>query len=954
MKNFKLYYKKGEQLLPITFFDTVVKSTNCPTATYDEHIEIAENDQTTLTFSISKYYWEGGDASSGMARNTTKLLNPWYNKLQIHSQIRLVIDDIQVFDLVIKEISPNVENINPTVTYTAQDYFSYILTRRQQGFSYCNVLDSEFSFDVYPELYDGYGVEDIFTIAKKILRKAHLYEWQVVYNTRLDESLGQKKISLNVENSNPYNAIVEACNILNAYLQVNYINKTIGFVEKNTLPFSGYRYTPSHNLRAIDATYNGEELTTLLRIQGGTDENDEYVYIAPTFPSAVSKWLSWFAQSNQAVMWDGKVIESECSGWNNNPDNTYFTPQWWNNIHTYINESDKVQYFYDGYAPWQESKTGYTEMAFKIDDWNFSGSGSIDDQNKYILTVYQIEVEKLFPNLAIEEITAIEDLPKVSIINSPGPAMKVWGEIEKDANGYPIHDEAWGLNYLQRGGKYYLTFGHVFITRTEPLEPFNNIINEDFKGWCENNNIVLNFGDTPKITEIGKSYTLYRLSQNFSMSPLKLITPSQFTEEDEQILKEEYELERQEIDTFFTLIERIPYCGQFLIDLDFFRNSGFMSETQRTNFDILMRNMTRWNILSRNLTETKLNLEFTVRSLLQELYGYGDQYAGTMQQYWDIITEEEALAKEQAREVKEEDIASRQESLLAQFILIEHNADSVLPKLVSALQKLNGNKIQVTKYPEIIEIYNKFVNAESQYRKLSAKLANLRRLIGIQNSSNLESTMKQAEIEDLESRLETWNTLREKPFKDINCATETFTGYLPGYGAYAYVYHKIAEYIYMPPYNAYGLPIAEAYNQCQRNLQALESQLYIYFGDYIVESVYSNEDELDPVSLYNQAIQYFEDINKPKATYGIQVLSTAQLEKIFLPIERIGSKIRIYNEELQLADGSTDPFSQRNNELMITSISYDLRDPEVKEFGVEKITMYDSIVQKLIQTVKRK
>lgn len=883
MKNFKLYYKKGEQLLPITFFDTVVKSTNCPTATYDEHIEITENDQTTFTFSISKYYWEGGDADSRMVRNTTKLLNPWYNKLQIHSQIRLITDDVQVFDLVIKEIKPNVENTNPTVSYTAQDYFSYILTRHQHGFSYCNVLDSEFSFDVYPELYDGYGVENIFEIAQKILRKAHLYEWQVLYRTSnaSDASLGQKKISLDVEDSNPYNAIVEACNTLNAYLQVNYVNKTIGFVEKNTLPFSGYRYTPNHNLRAIDVTYNGEELTTLLRIQGGTDENDEYVYVAPTFPSAVSKWLTWFAQSNEATMWDGAVIGSECGGWNNKPDNTYFTTEWWGKVKSEIN--DNQQYFYDSYTPLLESQL-----------YMFYEAGA----NHKLTIEHVVGEEKSFPRLwFFQKAIRFDDedfdrklklisIPFISDLANKNTIIRYVFSEEKQnycIDYYHLVDKDWISD--EKNGVY-------------DHDRFEEIIWSWFKDYLS-------------------SYVL-----------------------DEDTAHKEYELERQEVDTFFTLIERIPYCGQFLIDLDFFRNNGFMSETQRNNFNTLMRNMTRWNILSRNLTQTKLNLEFTIRSLLQELQGYGDQYAATMQQYWGEIENE-----------TEEQASKRREALLPRFAEIERNASSVPQKLFEALRRLNGTTSNIKNYPEVKEIQQKIDNAETQYHKLSAKLNNLRRLLSTTYSTGLETTMQQAEIEDLESRIEVWNTMRDKPFQDITVEGITYSGH----GAYSFVYNKI---INAPKpvnnYNSFGPPIAEAYRQCQQNLEALESQLYIYFGDYIVESVYSNEDELDPVSLYNQAIQYFEDINKPKATYGIQVLSTSQLEKIFLPIERIGSKIRIYNEELQLADGSTDPFSQRNNELMITSISYDLRDPEIKEFGVEKITMYDSIIQKLIQTVKRK
>lgn len=131
----------------------------------------------------------------------------------------------------------------------------------------------------------------------------------------------------------------------------------------------------------------------------------------------------------------------------------------------------------------------------------------------------------------------------------------------------------------------------------------------------------------------------------------------------------------------------------------------------------------------------------------------------------------------------------------------------------------------------------------------------------------------------------------------------------------------------------------------------LMRQLYVGYGDYIYESEYSNTDELDSVGLYNQAWQNFLCYNKPSASYNLTTLDLAQLEQIAIPDVRVGNKIRVYNEWLNLLDGQTNNLQYTDNELTITQISRNLRTADVT-LTVEKSNKINTILKRLLITAK--
>lgn len=81
--------------------------------------------------------------------------------------------------------------------------------------------------------------------------------------------------------------------------------------------------------------------------------------------------------------------------------------------------------------------------------------------------------------------------------------------------------------------------------------------------------------------------------------------------------------------------------------------------------------------------------------------------------------------------------------------------------------------------------------------------------------------------------------------------------------------------------------------------------MYMRYGDFIYESTYENTDELDSVGLYNQTVANFALYNKPSASYSLTTIDLNCLEQISVPNVTVGSRIKVYNDMLNLGDGST-------------------------------------------------
>ena len=96
---------------------------------------------------------------------------------------------------------------------------------------------------------------------------------------------------MEVQDSNPYNVLIEACNTLGYNMIINYNDYTISFIDKNKIGFSGYRYRLDSNANNISIDYSGEEMTSLLRVSGGTDIYDSIISLTPSIPIAIENYI---------------------------------------------------------------------------------------------------------------------------------------------------------------------------------------------------------------------------------------------------------------------------------------------------------------------------------------------------------------------------------------------------------------------------------------------------------------------------------------------------------------------------------------------------------------------------------------------------------------------------------------------------------------------------------------
>lgn len=105
-------------------------------------------------------------------------------------------------------------------------------------------------------------------------------------------TIRDSKFSFSIDNSNPYNAIVECCNVMGYKFYIDYARKTIKLYIPEKNRFSGYRYRSEANTKSLSVSYDASNLCTLMHAVGGTDEYDQIIPLVPALPYAFKKFFS--------------------------------------------------------------------------------------------------------------------------------------------------------------------------------------------------------------------------------------------------------------------------------------------------------------------------------------------------------------------------------------------------------------------------------------------------------------------------------------------------------------------------------------------------------------------------------------------------------------------------------------------------------------------------------------
>ena len=102
----------------------------------------------------------------------------------------------------------------------------------------------------------------------------------------IDKTFGAGKFfqyNISVSDSNTYNALVELANISDTFMRIDYDNRKIYFIHRDNydgILDQNYTLKEGFNLLQSDVAYDGESLYGMFYINGGTDENDEFVTLS--------------------------------------------------------------------------------------------------------------------------------------------------------------------------------------------------------------------------------------------------------------------------------------------------------------------------------------------------------------------------------------------------------------------------------------------------------------------------------------------------------------------------------------------------------------------------------------------------------------------------------------------------------------------------------------------------
>lgn len=297
--SFKLYIgyptvksEEGEATFSVekSLFSSFQNGVGLAPYSFDEKFQEKEFGQCTLTFSSMLYV--NGER------------NPFINSLVIDRYIVLEKSNGQEIQFVITSIAPSHTSGNVKYTYTCQDALSFELTKIVPTISIST--DDE---DISGDFADG--PKTIEELTTKILSLAHSY-WTNSYLVKsnnykfaVDElTLGSedKTISYESESISPYQALTDVLKQFDALLQVDYKNRTLFYLPKNKMTFSGLYLRPETNVSSFNHSLKGDNLCNIFRVYGDEDADGNYVSIVPSIPSRLQDFFA--EQENTENFWN--------------------------------------------------------------------------------------------------------------------------------------------------------------------------------------------------------------------------------------------------------------------------------------------------------------------------------------------------------------------------------------------------------------------------------------------------------------------------------------------------------------------------------------------------------------------------------------------------------------------------------------------------------------------------
>lgn len=865
MKNFKLSVIKNNKEIPLTYFENGEQNLSLDYSTFDENLVEMENSRATLTFSISAFIDTGGQ----------KIKNPFLDLLFCGAILELTIDNIERKGFVISGLQPEVHKNNMIISYTAEDQVSYQWQKRNIGYSFSTSEREE--------------ILTLPRIAAIVLKENFLTDWTI--NTGITSpTLLEKKISLEIENSNPYNVIIEACIILNAYLQINYTQKFIYFIAKEEIKFSGYRYSPNINLSELGATTTTEEMATLLHVKGGQSAQEEHISIVPYIPMGIQIWFLryLFVDAHKPK----KLLNRESINFNfvGNGDERFF------DTGVPVEKLD--------YSLMIDYNRLLDEESIIIDFGYFEDEvfKTVLDENVQLDST--IAGVKCFPGFANKIINPMGNL-FVRIKNTTSNSTRF---TIKELSVYQLYDQIIPISD---------TTGQPMVTTTTAK---------------------INIGDWYNKNEFPETWYSYILDYIIANDGRR------FYYEDDRYITQQYffggDDELSQLQEFVAIADKVPHLGQYLADFTYFRNANALTEEQYNHmmslFNIELR---RENILIKMFTPQYYQLDYELNVIEDEMKTHHSSYVGKCQSIKD-------------KKMSETDLITAMQHLDNMRNVLISNDYKYFRNLIALYGAQNDyaaikNQFKI-RFEEEIEANKKLAQEQLNIaEQLEKELAT--------TTDEFIKTQLRAEIEVRISKWETRSTLGDSfiVFTEGNTVFRCTGFYQEMNRLMNQEFNNFtSEMDATIDKNSDGLiTIIDTY---QKKINNIWARIYNLYGNFILEQEYTNEDEIDSVSLYQQASIHFSNFNKPNANYDIAVLDLSVLELIDIPRLKVGSKIKVYYDKLNLGDEMKNLLQYNDNELLVTEITTNLRVRGAQAIATQKVKYYQVLLEKMLLGLRRK
>lgn len=245
--------------------------------TYDEQLSLHQNSQKELTFKMDFRVYRDDRLED----------NPYAQNLIVGSQLLLEDAYGQQHLFTVKNINIELSNVNTVCTYSCQDSFTFQLSKQNDGYEITN--------DIEDENFIGAHTID-WWVQKKIIPECFVY-YQYIPLAEKGYTDDYYKQTIPFSGSGTADSILISLGetldlILHVYEHFNEIDgiliQQFWFEPSKNPEVSGLSYSPYANLQSLSLTHNGDSLTSVLNVYGGTF-GDERITLLPTIPMLFKK-----------------------------------------------------------------------------------------------------------------------------------------------------------------------------------------------------------------------------------------------------------------------------------------------------------------------------------------------------------------------------------------------------------------------------------------------------------------------------------------------------------------------------------------------------------------------------------------------------------------------------------------------------------------------------------------